>query len=93
MGSVWVDSVGRALGDGLKLLDAVVRDCPDELWPAPMWRVRASDIVGEARDVSGRPVTDPAERDALVQRWWAPWSVAWHAVLPYRGPAIGDVVL
>jgi hypothetical protein len=45
-----------------------------------MWRVRSSDIVGEVRDIGGRLVTDPAERDALVQRWSAPWSVAWHAL-------------
>jgi hypothetical protein len=80
MGSVWVESVGRSLGEALELLATAVRDCPDELWRAPMWRVQASEIVGEARDAGGRPVTDPAQRDALVQRWSAPWSVAWHAL-------------
>ena len=33
---------------------------------------------------TGSPVTDPAERNALVQRWVqrrsTPWSVAWHAL-------------
>lgn len=80
MESVWVESVGRSLDEALELLAAAVRDCPDELWRAPMWRVQASEIVGEARDADGRPVTDPAQRDALVQRWSAPWSVAWHAL-------------
>jgi len=78
--SVWVESVRRSLDEALELLAAAVRDCPDELWRAPMWRVQASEIVGEVRDVGGRPVTDPAQRDALVQRWSAPWSVAWHAL-------------
>jgi hypothetical protein len=80
MGSVWVKSVGRGLDAALELLAAAVRDCPDGLWREPMWGVQASEIVGEVRDSGGRPVTDPAQRDALVQRWSAPWSVAWHAL-------------
>lgn len=64
----------------MESLAAAVRDCPDGLWQEPMWEVQASDIVGEVRDVGGRPVTDRAQRDALVQRWSAPWSVAWHAL-------------
>ena len=80
MASVWVESVGRSLDEALELLAAAVRDCPDDLWRTPMWRVQASEIIGEARDVGGRPVTDPALREALVQRWSAPWSVAWHAL-------------
>ena len=62
------------------MLAAAVRGCPDGLWQEPMWEVQASEIVGEVRDAGGRPVTDPAQRDALVQRWSAPWSVAWHAL-------------
>lgn len=80
MASIWAQSVHRSLTDAVTLLGAAVRDCPDDLWRVPMWRVLASDIVGEVRDADGRPVTDPAERDALVQRWSAPWSVAWHAL-------------
>lgn len=80
MESVWVESVGRSLDEALEMLAAAVGDCPDELWTASMWSVRAAEIVGDVRDVDGRPVTDPAERDALVQRWSAPWSVAWHAL-------------
>lgn len=80
MGSVWAESVGRSLGDGLELLDAAVRECPNHSWRVPMWRVEPSDIVGEIRAADGRLVTDPAEREALVQRWSAPWSVAWHAL-------------
>lgn len=80
MASVWVESVGRSLDEALELLAAAVRDCPDELWTAPMWVVKASEIVGEVRDVDGRSVTDPSRRHSLVQRWSAPWSVAWHAL-------------
>ncbi|WP_375478849.1 hypothetical protein [uncultured Jatrophihabitans sp.] len=80
MPSVWQASVGRSLDEALDLFAETVRDCPDDLWRAPMWRVQASEIVAEARDVSGRPVTDPAQREAMVQRWSAPWSVAWHAL-------------
>lgn len=80
MESVWAQSVERSLGEALDYLAAAVQDCPDELWREPMWRVRPSEIVGETRDATGTPVTDPARRDALVQRWSAPWSVAWHAL-------------
>jgi hypothetical protein len=59
MESVWVQSVGRSLDEALELLAAAVRDCPDGLWQEPMWRVRASEILGEVHDVGGRPVTDP----------------------------------
>ena len=80
MASIWVESVGRNLDEALEMLAAAVRDCPDELWTASMWSVQAAEIVGELRDVDGNLVTDPAERDALAQRWSAPWSVAWHAL-------------
>src|SRR5689334_3807409 len=80
MESVWVQSVGRSLDEALELLAVAVRDCPDRLWQEPMWWVKASDIVGEVRDTGGEPVTDRAQRDALVQRWSEPWSVAWHAL-------------
>jgi hypothetical protein len=78
--SVWAQSVARSLDEALESLAAAVRDCPDELWQEPVWRVQASHIVGEARDAGGEPVVDPTQRDALVQRWSAPWSVAWHAL-------------
>ncbi len=80
MKSVWVESVGRSLDEALELLAAAVRDCPDGLWRESMWGVQASEIVGEVNGFGGRPVTDPAQRDTLVQRWSAPWSVAWHAL-------------
>lgn len=80
MQSVWGKSVGRSLDEGLVLLATAVRDCPDALWRTAMWRVQASEIVAEVRDVGGSPVTDPTQRDALVQWWSAPWSVAWHAL-------------
>lgn len=80
VGTVWADSVRRSLNGALELLSAVVRDCPDELWCASMWRVRASEIVGEVFDGDGSPITDVARRDARIQRWSQPWSVAWHAL-------------
>ena len=45
-----------------------------------MWRVQASEIIGEIRDSDGSPITDTAQRDARIQRWSEPWSVAWHAL-------------
>lgn len=80
MSSAWGVSVRRSLDEALELLAAAVRDCPVGLWSEPMWHVERSDIVGETRDVDGTLVTDPAQREALVQRWSTPWSVAWHAL-------------
>jgi len=80
MVSVWVKSVHHSLNEALELLAAAVQDCPDDLWRSPMWWVHPSEIVEEVRDVSGEPVTDAVQRDVLVQRWSAPWSVAWHAL-------------
>lgn len=84
MGSIWVESLGRGLEQALDLLDAAVRDCPDELWETAMWQVPSPDDNHQFLGSDWKPVTDPARRDALVQRWvqrWAaPWSVAWHAL-------------
>lgn len=78
--SVWAGSVRRSLDEAIEVLGAAVDECPDELWRTPMWRVQPGDIVGEIRDADDRLVTDPTRREALVQRWSAPWSVAWHAL-------------
>lgn len=80
MSSVWGASVRRSLDEAVELLARVVQDCPDDLWRVPMWRVDPSEIVGETRDVDGNLVTEPAQREALVQRWSTPWSVSWHAL-------------
>jgi hypothetical protein len=61
-------------------LASAVQDCAAEAWQTPMWQVRSSEIRGQVRDVGGELVTDPARRDALVQRWSTPWSVAWHTL-------------
>lgn len=45
-----------------------------------MWRVQSSEIAGEVYDGDGSTITDPAQRDARIQRWSEPWSVAWHAL-------------
>lgn len=80
MSSVWGVSVRQSLDEALELLAQVVRDCPDEFWRMPMWWVDPAEIVVETRDVNGNPVADPAQREALVQKWSTPWSMAWHAL-------------
>ena len=80
MASVWLASVRRGLDEALELLTVAVRECPDQLWRMPMWRVQASEIIADIRDADGRPVSVPGQRDALIQRWSTPWSVAWHAL-------------
>jgi hypothetical protein len=66
MTSIWGESVARSLDGALELLAATVRDCSDELWEAPMWRVPV-------------PEAD-RERSEVMQRHSMPWGVAWHAL-------------
>lgn len=90
MTSIWVESLGRSLEQALDLLAAAVRDCTDELWETSMWQVPAPDSERQFLDPDWNPITDPAQRRTLAQRWverWAtPWGVAWHAleVLDYE---------
>jgi len=80
MGTVWAESVRRSLDEAVELLGAVIQVCLDELWGASMWRVHPSEIVGEVYDDNGIALTDSAQKDARIQRWSQPWSVAWHAL-------------
>jgi hypothetical protein len=80
MTSVWAEGVARALGQALDLLAAAVRDCPGELWEAPMWRVPAPDPTALVLGPGGTLMQDPAAREALAQRSATPWGVAWHAL-------------
>jgi hypothetical protein len=84
MGSIWVESLNRSLEAALDLLAAAVRDCTNELWETGMWQVPAPGPDHQFLGPDWVPVTDPAQRSALVQRWVerraTPWSVAWHAL-------------
>ena len=84
MASIWVESLGRNIEQALDLLAAAVRDCTDARWETPMWPLPAPDPDRQFLGSDWNPVTDPAQRRALVQRWvqrWStPWSVAWHAL-------------
>jgi hypothetical protein len=84
MASIWVESLGRSFEQALDLMAAAVRDCTDELWEMPMWDVPAPSGDRQFLDSDWKPVTDPAQREALVERWvqrWStPWGVAWHAL-------------
>jgi len=80
MVSIWVESLGRSFEQALDLLDAALRDCTDEQWETAMWQVPAPAPGHEILGPEGKPVTDPAQRNALVQRHSTPWGVAWHAL-------------
>ena len=80
MTSVWVESLGGRFQRAFDLMEAAVRDCTDELWVASMWEAPDDDAPREMRGPDGNLVTDPAERNALVQRYGTPWGVAWHAL-------------
>ena len=91
MGSIWVESLGRNFDGALDLLADAVRDCTDELWETSMWDVPAPDTNYELRGPDGTAITEPAERRALVQRWSAPWSVAWHVLECFDYDLNGDL--
>jgi hypothetical protein len=78
--SIWVESLDKSFEQALDLLAAAVSECTDELWESSMWEVPADLFGPEPPGPDGKPVTDPAERRALVQRRSTPWSVAWHAL-------------
>ncbi len=84
MPSIWADSISRTLEQSLDLLAAAVRDCTDALWEASMWPVESPGPAHQFLGPDWQPITDPAQRDALVERWVhrrsTPWSVAWHAL-------------
>ena len=78
MTSMWVESLGRNMHGALDLMEAVIQDCPDELWHANLWEVPRHAI--EVRDADGTLVTDPAEQHAIAQWQGQLWGVAWHAL-------------
>ena len=84
MPSIWVQSLGRSFETALDVLAAAVRDCPDGLWEQRMWQVPALGPEHQFLGPDWMPITDPAERSTLGQRWVerrsTPWSVAWHAL-------------
>jgi hypothetical protein len=78
--SIWVEVLESNADRALGLMEAAIRDCTDELWSQPMWEVADEAPDGDVRGPSGDLVTDPAARRALIQRYAAPWAVAWHAL-------------
>lgn len=84
MASIWVESLSRNFDQALDLMAAAVRDCPDELWETSMWQVPAPGPDHQFLTPDWSPVTEPAKRNALIERWVqrrsTPWSVAWHAL-------------
>ena len=80
MPSIWIECLGRNYESAFDFLAAAIRDCTDELWDTPMWPVPGELFGSSPTGPDGKPVTDPAVRDALVQRRSTPWSVAWHAL-------------
>ena len=80
MTSIWLESLGRNFDNALDLFVAAIHNCPDALWEVPMWPVPAWDPNFGLVSPEGQPVTDPADRLALVQRHSTPWAVAWHAL-------------
>ena len=68
MTSIWTEVLCRQFDQALELLEAAIRDCPDNLWTLGMWELTADDWR-------------PSEgADAYMTRRSTPWSVAWHAL-------------
>ena len=95
MASIWVESLSRTFDQALDLMAAAVRDCTDELWERGMWQVTAPGDDHQFLGPDWKPITDPAHRGALVQRWVerrsTPWSVAWHALEVFDYDLTGEL--
>ena len=94
MTSIWAESVAATLDDALITLALAVGVCEGDVWETSMWDVPAGHPGDAARTLDGpdgAPVTDPAERLALVQRFSAPWSVSWHALEVLDYDLTGDL--
>lgn len=76
----WQDAVRGALDEALTALGSATQNCPEDLWTTSMWRVLPTEMVGDVYEDHGSLITDPDEREARIQRWSHPWSVAWHAL-------------
>lgn len=57
-----------------------------------MWEVPARDPGQPLTGPGGELVADPEERQALVQRFSTPWSIAWHALEVLDYDLTGDLV-
>lgn len=92
MEPIWVEALGRSFQQALDLMDAAVRDCTDELWQTNMWQVPSPEAAREVRGPDGNLVTDPGQRQALVQLYGTPWGVAWHALERFDFQLTGGLV-
>ena len=80
MASIFVEILEGNFLRSLALMEAAVRDCPDDLWDTPMWDVPAPGPEDEVRGAGGGIVTGAEARLAAVQRYATPWAIAWHAL-------------
>jgi hypothetical protein len=84
MTSIWLESLGRDFEQALDAFASAVRDCTDRLWGESMWPVPAPGPDHQFLGPDWQPITDPAQRSVLLERWVqrrsTPWSVAWHTL-------------
>ena len=91
MTSIWNESVAGALDDALITLALAVGVCDDDVWVSSMWEVPDDEPARPINGPGGTPVTDPAERLRLAQRFSTPWSVSWHALEVVDYDLTGDL--
>jgi hypothetical protein len=61
MTSVFVESLARNFDDALRLLEAALSDCPDELWETDLWPDEAPTAPAPHGGLHGSaPLTDDA---------------------------------
>jgi hypothetical protein len=75
--SLWPSELARSYGDVIELFEQSVRDCPEALWGAPVWRVRKEDR--HAWPIVGGMGEELADDDRL-QLHAAFWNVVFHAL-------------
>ena len=82
MSSLWQAEIARSYEDVIDIFERSVQECPDELWGAPVWRVRKQDR--HAWPIVGGMGEDLADEDRL-QLHAAFWNVVFHTLTSTDG--------
>lgn len=80
MGSIWRASLCRAFTREIDGFELALRDCPEELWGASLWRVKRTDPWVWPTGGGDEEVGAGGRTDQSIQVHSAFWSIAYHAL-------------
>ncbi|MGH9196614.1 MAG: DinB family protein [Acidimicrobiia bacterium] len=81
MKTTWIESLEHRYENTLQRMESALRDCPDELWEASMWKVPPLPPgKGPLPGPDGKVNDDPEVQERLLQGASAVWAIAFHAL-------------